>query len=153
MHSRSALTAAKWIAAAFGPGFIPVVPATWTSALVCLAVWFLAVPAGALVGALGVLTAAGLWACAPARTVFASNDPKQFVMDEVCGMLIALLWLPREAGLFIAAFVLFRIFDVWKPWPIILIQRSPRPTSIMWDDLLAGVFAFVTLRMYLWIAR
>lgn len=153
MPSRKVLMAAKWIAAAFGLGFIPIVPATWTSAAVCLIAWFLPAPDAAMIGVLCVLTAAGLWACAPARTVFASGDPKQFVMDEVCGMLIGLLFLPREAGLFAAAFIVFRIFDVWKPWPIILIQRSPRPTSVMWDDLAAGVLTWIVLRAYLWIGR
>ena len=132
----------------FGVGYIPVVPATFASAASALLTWYF-IPGGTLLfWALG-LSAAGLCACRPSQDIFNSKDPKQFVMDEVCGMMLTLLWLPKNPGLYAGAFFLFRILDVWKPWPISRIQESRHATSIMWDDLLAGVFANILLQIAL----
>ena len=135
----------KIIATFFGVGFIPVVPATWASAIAALLAWFLAEPW--LYAVLAVFTAAGLWACLDAKDVFKSKDPKSFVMDEVCGMMLSVLWLPRNAYLYFWAFILFRILDASKPWPISKIDKSHRPTCILWDDLAAGVFTNIILQV------
>ena len=132
------------VAAFLGVGFLPLVPATWASALAAALAWYLP---GNLLGWILGLTAAGLWACRPSQSIFNSKDPKPFVMDEVCGMMLSVLWLPKNGLLFLAAFVLFRILDVWKPWPISRIQDSRHPWSIMGDDLLAGLFANLILRL------
>src|SRR5262245_29548964 len=103
----------KVFATFFGMGYIPFVPATWTSALTVALVWYL--PGGLVYWILGSSLAA-LLVCAPARVVFNSKDPKQFVLDEVVGMGLSVLWLPKSLPLYAAAFVLFRILDAWKPW-------------------------------------
>ena len=121
----------------FGVGYLPYVPGTWGSAVAVVLAWYL--PSGLEYWTVG-LTAAGLWACAPARIVLGSEDPKPFVMDEVCGMAISVLWLPKTLVVYTAAFFLFRALDVWKPWLIGRIQNSKHPWSVMGDDLLAGVF-------------
>ena len=64
-------------------------------------------------------------------------------------MLLSVLWLPKSLPFYAAAFFLFRLFDIWKPWPIRWIQASPHATSIMWDDLLAGVFANIFIHGFL----
>lgn len=84
------------------------------------------------------LTAAGFLLCSPAERAFGKSDPNRFVLDETCGMMLALWALPQEWPVWGAAFLLFRILDAFKPWPIILIQRRKAPSSIMWDDLAAG---------------
>ncbi len=127
-----------------GVGYIPVVPATFASAASAVLVWFL--PGSWLIYWALAFSAAGLCVCRSSQDVFGSRDPKHFVMDEVCGMMISLLWLPKSAGLYLIAFILFRILDIWKPWPISRIQESRHATSIMWDDLLAGVFANLILQ-------
>ena len=132
------------ISTSFGLGFIPLVPATWTSAVAAIALWF--IPDPALVYCVVVLSVAGCWACQPSREIFHAEDPKQFVMDEVCGMILTLIWLPKTIVLYVAGFFLFRVLDVWKPWPISRIQNSKHPWSIMGDDLLAGVFANIILQ-------
>lgn len=140
---RKTLTAV--IATFFGVGYIPVVPATWASAVSAVMTWFL--PSAQLIYPALVFSLAGLCVCRESQDVFHAKDPKQFVMDEACGMMLTLLWLPKNAALYLAAFLLFRILDIWKPWPISRIQESWRATSIMWDDLLAGVFANIILQM------
>jgi phosphatidylglycerophosphatase A len=69
-------------------------------------------------------------------------------MDETCGMMLSLVWLPREVSIYIGAFILFRLLDIIKPWPICLIQQSKRPTSIVWDDLAAGVATNAILQVF-----
>ena len=90
----------------------------------------------------------GLTISKPAAFLFKQSDPKEFVLDEVAGMMLSLLWLPRKIWVYIAAFVLFRVLDIFKPWPISLIQKSKHPSSIMSDDLAAGAFTNLILRLF-----
>ena len=89
----------------------------------------------------------GFLVCRPSQAVFHSKDPSSFVMDEVCGMMLSVLWLPKSLLWYAVAFGLFRLLDVTKPWPIRVIQRSSHPFMIMADDLLAGVFTNLILRL------
>ncbi len=134
----------KVIATFFGVGYIPLVPATWASALTVVLAWYLPYGLGYWILA---FFAAGLWACAPSRAVFKSKDPKQFVMDEVVGMGLSVLWLPKNLSLYAAAFILFRILDVWKPGFISKIDEQDHPFSILLDDVAAGVLANVILQV------
>ncbi len=133
------------IATFFGVGCIPLVPATWASAIATVLAWYLGEPL--IYPVLAVFTISGFWACHAAKEVFESDDPKPFVMDEVCGMMLGVLWLPRNAYLYLAAFILFRILDAWKPWPISKIDESHRPSCILWDDIAAGVLTNVILQI------
>ena len=127
-------------------GFFPVASATLASGVTAVLAWYfpwpLAVPTA-------ILSFLGFVICKPAQTVFGSADPQAFVLDEVCGMFLSVLWLPKILWLYGLAFALFRFFDVLKPWPISWIQRSKNPLSIMWDDLLAGIFTNVILQVVL----
>ena len=73
-----------------------------------------------------------------AEESFGSRDPGAFVWDEVCGMMLSVLWLPKNLTVCAAAFALFRVLDIWKPWPISMLQKMKHPFSIMHDDLAAG---------------
>lgn len=85
---------------------------------------------------------------------FDSNDPQEIVIDEVVGQMLPLLAIPIYETLYlvpkeyycIAAFLLFRLFDIWKPFPINYIDKnSTGAKGIMLDDILAGIFSFFTL--------
>ncbi len=143
MQSKKIATA---VSTFFGVGFIPLVPATWCSALVALLSWYM--PTRWIAGFALVFSAMGLWACRPSQDIFNSKDPKQFVMDEACGMWLTVLWLPKSIGLYVGAFFLFRVLDVIKPWPISRIQNSKHPSSIMWDDLAAGAIGNILLQVF-----
>ncbi|MBW1811786.1 MAG: phosphatidylglycerophosphatase A, partial [Deltaproteobacteria bacterium] len=70
------------------------------------------------------------------------KDPSEVVIDEFVGCLVAVAFVPWDLGWVIAAFVLFRLFDIWKPWPISAIDRSLQGgIGVVLDDLLAGLFA------------
>ena len=128
-----------------GVGYIPLASGTWASAVAVSAAWYL--DGSSLIYWAAGLSAAGFWACAPARELFHSEDPRQFVMDEVCGMLLTLAWMPKSVPVYLGAFMLFRLLDIWKPWLIRKIQNYNHPWSVMWDDLAAGLAGNVILQI------
>jgi phosphatidylglycerophosphatase A len=80
-----------------------------------------------------------------AERALGRKDPGAIVIDEVAGMALSVLLLPRTAGVLLAAFVLFRVFDVVKPYPANALQRLRGGAGVMLDDLVAGVYALVAL--------
>lgn len=142
------------IATVFGLGYLGPAPGTWASAVAIvlglLIDRYLGFPALAL-ATLGA-AALGFWAVSRALQGDPTADPPEFVVDEVAGQWLALLFssaafwargwegfLPYPAPL--AAFVFFRLFDVWKPWIIGRADRMGGAKGVMLDDLIAGVFA------------
>ncbi len=74
------------------------------------------------------------------------EDPGEIVIDELVGQWIAVLAIPNHWGFWLAAFILFRIFDIWKPWIIDKVQNYPGGWGIMLDDVLAGILAFLLIQ-------
>ena len=86
------------------------------------------------------------WACEKALPRFSDKDPKQIVIDEVAGQGLALLFCGPTALNIALGFALFRLFDIWKPWPIRVIDdKLSGSAGIMLDDLVAGIFAAICL--------
>ena len=75
------------------------------------------------------------------------HDPGIIVIDEVAGMLIALIAVPKTMPFVVAAFILFRIFDIAKPFPVKQFEKLPFGWGIMFDDVMAGVYANFILQM------
>lgn len=135
----------KAIVSVAGLGFLPA-GGTFGSAAGLALAWYL--HADLLWWFLGV-SLAGFILCRPARAAFGTDDPHPFVLDEVAGMLLSVWGLERELTVFVAAFILFRILDVVKPWPISIFQRNKSPLDIMTDDLAAGAIVNVLLQTFL----
>jgi len=148
------------LASGFGAGFFPVGPGT-VGSLEAVAV-FLAVAAFRLdhsrfVFAMIILIvasfAAGVWAAERTCRVTGLEDAQIIVIDEVSGQLIALaplaMWPSFSVAMVIAAFALFRLFDIFKPYPIRKLERLHGGLGVMADDTLAGVYAAALL----WLAR
>jgi phosphatidylglycerophosphatase A len=130
------------IATAGGLGRLRPAPGTWTSLATLLPAWAAAVLGGGLaVAALAMIALlAGWWACQnlPER----DDDPGWVVIDEVAGQLLALSVVPLSLPAWLAGFVLFRLFDIAKPFPIGWLDRTiPGATGIMADDAAAGIAA------------
>lgn len=93
-----------------------------------------------------VVTLAGIWAASRAEKVAQKKDPSIVVIDEVAGQMIALLsgpfWLPTWWSI-LSAFILFRAFDIWKPYPIRRLEGLESGLGIMADDVLAGIYALI----------
>ena len=87
--------------------------------------------------------AAGVWASKRTCEISHLEDPSQVVVDEISGQLIALtpLAFGSSIALVILAFILFRLFDIFKPYPIRKLEHLPNGFGVMLDDVLAGVFA------------
>jgi len=145
---------AQLIGTVFGIGYIRPAPGTWASLVALPWGWLLHVIGGFPLLVLGILVAfvAGCWATAKMTAGSDDHDPSEIVIDEVAGQWIALLPLSYAAwsmGLnilvmwpgWIAAFALFRLFDIWKPFLVGWADRRGDPLGVMLDDVIAGVFA------------
>lgn len=84
----------------------------------------------------------GIWASSRSTTHFKHKDPSQAVVDEVMGQLLVFLFVPFGISwkLILTGFLLFRLFDIWKPYPIDSLQNLPAGIGICADDILAGVY-------------
>lgn len=145
--------AAVWIATCSGVGYFPVAPGTAGSVVGVVlvaalgrlpveAAWLSVSLGGATVGVFVV----GVWAASHAERFFGRTDPGQVVIDEVAGQMIAFLASPAASWKWLlAGFVLFRIFDVLKPFPAGRAERLPGGWGIMLDDVVAGGYSLVTL--------
>lgn len=89
----------------------------------------------------------GVWAAGRATDLLGNLDPSEAVVDEVIGQLIVFLFIPFTSSLFLigCGFLLFRLFDIWKPYPIDYLQGLPGGIGVCADDILAGVYAGVCL--------
>jgi len=143
-------TLARLIATLGPVGSVPLAPATAGSAAVTLVGYFL--PAPALpVALLLILVGAALavWAAGEAEKVL-GHDAKPIVVDEVIGQSLALILVPRTPLAFFASFVLFRLFDVWKPLGAREAQRLPGGWGIVADDAIAGLTACGLFHVAAW---
>lgn len=134
-----------------GLGRFPLAPGTVASAVALPIGWWLTLLGGwpPLLGATVLATLVGVWACGRHAAALGEQDPSECVIDEVSGQWFALLPMGVLARAFdwralLAAFLLFRLLDIVKPWPISRLERLPGGWGIMVDDVAAGlVTAFV----------
>ena len=141
------------VATAFGVGYVPIASGTFGSAA-GLVLW-LALPSATLIQAatIGSLFGIGAWTAGIAERHFEATDPAPVVIDEVMGMLLTLFMNPVGWAGAVAAFVLFRIFDVIKPYPADRLERLPGGLGVMADDTMAAIYANIALRALLAIAN
>jgi len=161
-HPRSSVVDYLALAiATCGVGYFPIAPGTMGSlvgVLLFLALWNVEFGGAATAGQafalrLGLMllatlavTFVGIWAATQTERRLKKKDPSIVVVDEVAGQMVALLplmiWLPTWWRV-LAAFILFRAFDIWKPYPLRRLERLRSGLGIMADDLGAGVYAAV----------
>ena len=140
--------AGRLVGTAGGVGLFPVAPATAASLVAVVLYW--ALPIGGdspeFLGLVGASLLVGPWACGSLASG-ADPDPKRAVWDEVAGMWLTCLFLPKTLPWLAAAFLLFRLLDVLKPWPIRQYERLPGGYGIMADDVAAGVLGAALLNL------
>ena len=144
----------------FGAGLLKPGPGTYGSIFAVL-LWYAAAhilhPAPvALASGTAIAAALATLIGIPAATIVAHEsgreDPGHVVIDEVAGQLITLVLCPPDRAHAILALVLFRLFDILKPWPIRLLEGLPEGTGIMLDDVAAGLFALVCICIQRWLS-
>lgn len=148
----------KTIATGFGSGYAPIAPGTAGALLACLLL-------GAYVHFIGhtdslafqigfilitiVLTVLGAYATKQLQAEW-GEDPSKVVVDEMIGVWIALFFVPLTFQNILIGFILFRIFDIWKPLGIRSLESIKDGWGVMLDDVLAGVYANILLQIYLY---
>jgi phosphatidylglycerophosphatase A len=142
------------VATFFNVGKIPLAPGTWAS-LITTGILFLlhprlsSVPVEIL--ALLFITLLGIPAAGYAEKHFQKKDPGECVIDEVAGQMICLIFLPHSVGVYLAAFLVFRFFDILKPFPIRQLEKIGGGLGIMADDLLAGLYTLAVIHLFIWL--
>ncbi len=136
-----------WIAAGFGSGWLPKAPGTWGSLAALIPAWFILdyySSIGLLLASI-MVTVIGCWICYKVLpTLSGDKDPGWIVIDEWAGQWLCLALLVEftafDIATLIIAFVAFRLFDIFKPWPVSLAEKlGPSWWSIMADDVVAGL--------------
>ena len=146
---------ATLVATFFGAGRLKPGPGTWGS-LATVLVWSLIssrIPVAnrpwATVVAAAVVTLIGIPAATRVACASGAKDPQFVVIDEVAGQLVTLIAVPLAWKTFFAGFILFRVFDILKPFPIRRLERLPEGTGIVVDDLGAGLYALLVMHLLL----
>jgi phosphatidylglycerophosphatase A len=141
---------ARFIGSAVGIGYLPVAPGTFASAAAAILYFFMPILREPLwlILCIVITVVLGVWAGWMMEDDY-GEDPSQTVIDEVAGQWLALLAIPASPPAVLLAFLFFRIYDIAKPGPVDRAQRLPGGWGIMADDVLAGLFANLSLRVVL----
>lgn len=133
----------------FGSGLSPFAPGTaGTIAAVLLYIPLSTLPLWAYISVLVIGTLFGIYICEKTSNKLGGHDNPAIVWDEFLGYWLTMLFAPPGWLWIIAGFILFRLFDIWKPWPISVVDHKVKGgLGIMLDDLLAGVYALVILQI------
>ncbi len=148
-------TLARLIATFFGAGKFPIAPATFASAIVSgILYWIGPGPHGmgfSLYEGIAILVLLPISIAAAHRAEKTlGHDASPIVIDEVVGQMIALWMVPRSWTWMLAGFLLFRLFDIWKPLGANEAQNAPGGFGIVADDVIAGIYACLVLQAALW---
>ncbi len=136
----------KILATGFGSGLSPVVPGTMgtvVGVLICLASYSL--PWGFRIVFVMAIAALSIYVSGQAEALFKKKDDQRIVIDEIAGFQVAMLPVAITGLHLLIAFVLFRLFDIWKPYPLNRLQNLPGGWGIVADDLGAGIYAALIL--------
>jgi phosphatidylglycerophosphatase A len=137
----------------FGAGKAPVAPGTFGT-LVAIPIYLLLAQAGGgltYVVVTVAMFAFGVWCCGETEKDFGRKDMSSIVWDEIVGYLVTMFMAPGGWLFVVAGFALFRLFDIWKPFPIRLVERRTRGGfGVMIDDVLAGVYAAIGVQLFAW---
>ena len=138
-----------FLAYGFGAGLSPKAPGTMGT-VVAVPIYLLLEYCGRDVYYAALLAGlvAGVFICGYTAAAVGVDDPKGVVWDEIIGYLITMLGLPLSWVWVLGGFLLFRLFDIWKPWPIGWVDRRIKGgVGIMLDDVIAAIFACVLLNL------
>ena len=139
---------AALIATGLGSGLLPLVPGTWGSLAALPFAWLIMAAAGTvgLLTMAAVAFAGGCWASDRVAAASGRIDPGFIVIDEVAAQWLVLAAAPLDWRAYLAGFLLFRVFDITKPWPVNWAERSFKGgLGIMLDDIVAGLYALAIL--------
>jgi phosphatidylglycerophosphatase A len=146
------LRMSRMIASLFYIGFVPGMPGTYGSVITALAFWFAVRTSGGIgflphLAIICLITIIGVGASAEINRKTGSKDPSYIIIDEAAGQLVTLLLIPVTGLNILLGILLFRLFDIWKPYPIRKLERPGMGIGVMADDLLAGIYGNIVLQI------
>ncbi|HEX2268650.1 MAG TPA: phosphatidylglycerophosphatase A [Pyrinomonadaceae bacterium] len=152
-RTRSALDYAALAIATFGVGYLPLIPGTFGS-MVGVAIFLLLQSVALQLLSIAVIVVLGIWAAFRTEKLLGLKDPGKVVVDEVAGQMIALTPLPFLVDgpwliWVIVSFNLFRLFDIFKPYPARRFEALPGGFGIMADDLVAGIYGAIGAAIFI----
>ena len=143
------LKISEWIATCFKVGYLPLAPGTWGSVFAILLWWVLLKDLNTYI--FGVVIIIFLLIGIVVSNIIidqsGDHDPSHIIIDELVGQWLALFLLPDGFFNIAISFILFRFFDIIKPWPIRLIEKLPKGLGVMSDDLTAGLITLVLIQV------
>lgn len=138
----------------FGTGLLPIAPGTFgTVAAVPFAFGLTCLPIGYAVFFIWIVVAAAVWTSGQTHKLLGNDDPSVVVIDEVAGYLLTMFLLPPSCLNFGLGFLLFRTFDILKPYPIKKVEKLRGGVGIVMDDLVAGFYAHLGVRLFLFFIK
>jgi len=142
----------KFLASGFLTGYFPVAPGTIGSLVGILACFFLQdVPFTIYAIVVILILIAGIYIAGEAEKIYQTKDSSHIVIDEIAGIFFTFIYLPKGISFLLVGFLAFRFFDIFKPFPIRLIDEKIKGGwGIMLDDVLAGIFANLLIRLIGW---
>ncbi len=137
-------------ASGFGAGLSPIVPGT-TGTLVAIPIYYVV---SSISSPLYELTLVALfffssWISNQAEQYWGKKDDRRIVIDEIVGFLVTMLWIPKSLFSIVAGFLLFRFFDILKPFPIRRLEQVKSGFGVVLDDVLAGIYSNILLHLAL----
>jgi len=135
-------------ATGFGAGFSPIVPGTMGT-LMAIPIYYFLSP---IISPFYELTLFAFfffssWVAGQAERYWEKKDDRRIVIDEIMGFLITMLWVPKSTLFIAGGFILFRFFDILKPFPIRHLEHVKSGFGVVLDDVLAGVYANIVLQI------
>lgn len=141
--------AVKTLSTFFYVGYLPLIPGTFAS-VAGLFLYYLVKGSVIIYAAVTVfLTITGFLISSDAEKIFKKKDARYIVIDEVCGMLLSLAFLPYDLKLVVIAFFIFRVLDTVKPYPAWRLQELKGGLGVMSDDVVAGLYTNIILQIVL----
>lgn len=148
--NRTVLTSpVHFLAFGFGSGLSPKAPGTMgTLAAIPLYLLLMNLPLTGYLLAVLLISVAGIWICGESSRRLGVHDHGGIVWDEFAGFLLTMAAAPQGWAWIVLGFALFRLFDIWKPWPVRVADRQLHGgLGIMLDDILAGIYAWLVLQV------
>ena len=139
-----------FFATGLGAGFSPIVPGTaGTLVAIPLYLFISSIPSLLYELTLVAFFFFSSWISNQAERHWQRKDDRRIVIDEIMGFFVTMLWLPKSTISVIGGFALFRFFDILKPFPIRRLERVSSGFGVVLDDVLAGIYANIALRLFL----
>ena len=141
-------------ATGLGAGFSPIVPGTMGTLLAIPFYYFVSsIPSPIYELTLVAFFFFSSWISNQAERYWGKKDDRRIVIDEIMGFLVTMLWIPRSPLFIVAGFLLFRFFDILKPFPIRRLERVRSGFGVVLDDVLAGIYSNIALHLVIAVLR